>query len=185
MRERILQHAADLFMKQGYLGTSTRQIAKNLGITQPALYHHYKNKETLYAAVLTRFAQDIGSDFNSILDENLNAQESLLKMCSVLKEKHPINFGLMMNDLTSELSPEVTKDFYEIWQKNYYTPFCLVFDKMKDDIDPQYELEELTCHFLRVLSAYLSDNHHVFVNKPLHIETIIQIFIKGITKNHS
>lgn len=51
----IIAYATELFMTQGYLATSTRQIAKGLHITQPAIYHHFKNKEEIYVEVLTTF----------------------------------------------------------------------------------------------------------------------------------
>ena len=44
MRDMIIETASELFMKQGYLATSTRQIAKKLNITQPALYFHFKKQ---------------------------------------------------------------------------------------------------------------------------------------------
>lgn len=46
MYEEILDVAEELFMKQGYNDTSTRQIAKILGITQPNIYYHLKTKKT-------------------------------------------------------------------------------------------------------------------------------------------
>lgn len=45
MYEEILDVAEELFMKQGYNDTSTRQIAKILEITQPNIYYHSKIKK--------------------------------------------------------------------------------------------------------------------------------------------
>ena len=47
MRDQIIQVATDLFMEIGFTATSTRQIAQILNISQPALYHHFKNKDDL------------------------------------------------------------------------------------------------------------------------------------------
>jgi Transcriptional regulator len=44
----ILKVAADMFLSQGYQATSTRKIAQELNITQPNMYHYYKNKKVLY-----------------------------------------------------------------------------------------------------------------------------------------
>lgn len=52
LREAILDTATDLFMKNGYQGTTTREISKILSVTQPAIYHHFKTKEQLYIEVL-------------------------------------------------------------------------------------------------------------------------------------
>jgi len=44
----ILEVAAKDFLSQGYQATSTRKIANELHITQPNMYHYYKNKKVLY-----------------------------------------------------------------------------------------------------------------------------------------
>src|SRR5690349_3359337 len=43
----ILQAARQLFMAHGYRAVSTRQVAEAVGLTQPALYHHFATKEEL------------------------------------------------------------------------------------------------------------------------------------------
>ncbi len=55
-RERLLQTAVSLFASSGYRGVSMRDLAGAVGITPPALYNHFPNKEALYrAAVETAF----------------------------------------------------------------------------------------------------------------------------------
>lgn len=51
-RERILQEAARLFVAQGYRGLSMREIAAGVGVSKPAIYHHFADKEQLFVAVL-------------------------------------------------------------------------------------------------------------------------------------
>ncbi len=52
-QERLLDTAADLFAKQGYSGVSMRDIARAVGITQAAIYHHFEGKNALYIAAVT------------------------------------------------------------------------------------------------------------------------------------
>jgi TetR/AcrR family transcriptional regulator, cholesterol catabolism regulator len=46
-RERLREIALDLFWKNGYRSTSTRDIASSLGVKQASVYYHVKNKEEL------------------------------------------------------------------------------------------------------------------------------------------
>ncbi|BCD59344.1 MULTISPECIES: TetR/AcrR family transcriptional regulator [unclassified Nitratiruptor] len=48
----LLQIAAKHFSKFGYSGVSLDKIAREAGITKPAIYYHFKNKNELYEAVL-------------------------------------------------------------------------------------------------------------------------------------
>jgi len=54
IRDRILDNAAVLFAEFGYNATSVRDIAAALGITAPALYHHFRSKEDLFCATHAR-----------------------------------------------------------------------------------------------------------------------------------
>jgi AcrR family transcriptional regulator len=51
-RELILAAASLRFHQQGYARTSLDDIAKDLGVTAPALYRHFRSKDDLYTAVL-------------------------------------------------------------------------------------------------------------------------------------
>jgi len=51
-RDEILDAAARLFAKQGYEGTTTRQIAELVGIKQASLYYHFSDKSSIVLALL-------------------------------------------------------------------------------------------------------------------------------------
>lgn len=50
-RSAILQAAHDLFVEQGYHGTSMRQIANQAGIALGGLYNHFPSKEAVFEEV--------------------------------------------------------------------------------------------------------------------------------------
>ena len=51
-RDTILAAAGVRFHKRGYARTSLEDIAGDLGVTAPALYRHFRNKDDLYTATL-------------------------------------------------------------------------------------------------------------------------------------
>jgi AcrR family transcriptional regulator len=53
-RDAILDTSAKLFSQQGYTGVSIRDIAQACGMTNAALYYHFRNKEDLFLAMLQR-----------------------------------------------------------------------------------------------------------------------------------
>lgn len=60
-RDRVLKAAAECFNRKGYSGTSLKDVANMLGLTDPALYYYVKNKEELVYLCYLR-AADIGRD---------------------------------------------------------------------------------------------------------------------------
>jgi AcrR family transcriptional regulator len=51
-RERILEAAARSFAERGYDGTSTAGVAREAGVTQPLVHHHFGSKDGLWRAVM-------------------------------------------------------------------------------------------------------------------------------------
>ncbi len=51
-RERILACACELYLETGLPGFSMRKLARNVGVTAPALYRHYDGKEMVLADVV-------------------------------------------------------------------------------------------------------------------------------------
>ena len=52
-RERILYEASRLFAVMGYHATTTREIARAVGIRQPSLFHHFASKREIMQALLS------------------------------------------------------------------------------------------------------------------------------------
>jgi len=52
IRKRILVVSRKLFMEKGFRGTTTREIAREAGITLSNLYHYYSSKDDLFCHLL-------------------------------------------------------------------------------------------------------------------------------------
>jgi len=60
-REAILQAALRLFSRQGYRGTSIREIATAAGLSTGNVYHHFADKEALFTTLLDQYWTAIDS----------------------------------------------------------------------------------------------------------------------------
>ena len=68
-REQIITAAHDLFVGQGYHGTSMRQIAGRADVALGGLYNHFPSKEAVFEAVLERY-----HPYREVLPAMLEAQ---------------------------------------------------------------------------------------------------------------
>jgi AcrR family transcriptional regulator len=60
-RERILAVAIRSFSEQGYEGTTTAGIAREVGVTQPLVHHHFGSKEALWRAAMDELFGGVGA----------------------------------------------------------------------------------------------------------------------------
>lgn len=58
-KAKIIAVARQLFATRGYAGTSTEEILEEAQVSRGALYHHFENKEALFAAVMEAVEVDI------------------------------------------------------------------------------------------------------------------------------
>src|SRR5262245_36347164 len=53
-RDKILDAAEALFAKRGYAGIGLSEVAESVGLSKSSLFHHFRSKAQLYAAVAGR-----------------------------------------------------------------------------------------------------------------------------------
>lgn len=72
-KEKILKAALTLFIREGFHGTSTAKIAKEAGISNGTLFHHFKTKEDL----INRLYISIKEDYKKYLLGYMEPQETI------------------------------------------------------------------------------------------------------------
>lgn len=128
--EKILRIARDLFMELGYKAVSTRKIAEECGITQPTLYHHYKNKQELYAEVLKSQLFRARDDLHNIIEQHEEiAEKCIFELSLYILMTKPIAMGQMFSDIAHNLPEEHQKNLAKWWMECYLKPITGVFEK--------------------------------------------------------
>ena len=58
-RQRILEQARLLFMDRGFIDVSMREIADAAGLRKASIYHHFRDKEELFTAIVLEETIDL------------------------------------------------------------------------------------------------------------------------------
>ncbi len=138
-KDKILNTAIKLFAQKGYKATTMREIAKEVGIRQSAIYNHFKNKEALMQAIIEELKK---SDLINLFD-NQDPQQIYKKGKSLLRSisnkfklisydrKSDRLFLFMMQELFNN---EALRIFYneEYYQKNIKILSVIFFLMMQD-----------------------------------------------------
>lgn len=74
-RQAIVDEAVRLFSERGFRGTTTREIAASVGVTEPVLYQHFRTKGDLYGAIIESKAREGSQQTLAALEQYSNTSD--------------------------------------------------------------------------------------------------------------
>jgi len=170
----------ELFSKQGYAGSSIRQIARAVDITESAIYNHFTSKEEIFNAILSEFkSRTIGeivlSDdlLNDLMSPEKFLKNFALKLINHWNSRQERMFIrlVQIEQFTKIGSQELSVTDY----LNEFRSICkMIFSEMVKynaikKLDSQFLAEEFIAQlfFIRteLMSSDDSDNFNVVLKK--------------------
>ena len=79
-RAAVIDTACRVFSKGSYRGTTTAEIARESGVTEPVLYRHFESKRELYLACLDEAWRRVRATWTKAIDEEPDPAEWLTAM---------------------------------------------------------------------------------------------------------
>jgi AcrR family transcriptional regulator len=113
-KQKIIDTAAYLFHKKGYISTTLDDVSKKLGLSKAALYHYVSSKDELLSIIYTQTFNNIFMDTNKISNMDLPPDEKL----RLILHKHIKNIIIKSLPMFSVFFSEETqlpeKDYQKI-----------------------------------------------------------------------
>lgn len=183
MERSILEVAERLFLEKGFDGTSTTQIAKEVGCNQALVHYYFRTKENLFNTI---FEKKFSAFFQSVFDTANLSGLTFIEKIRYISESH---FDLLLQNpklprlILSELSvrPDSLK---ELKNKLHIIPEKLIA-MMQAEL--QQEIKAGTVRnvdFIDIIIALVSLNVALFTLLPVagklldFDQTIIESLIK-------
>ncbi len=123
-REFIILAAIDVINECGISSFSTKEVSKRVGISEPAIFKHFKTKVDLLNAVIERFSHYDCDVIHSLRSKKLNAIESMILFINTYAtyyENYPAITELTQSFEEFRRDPNFTDKIQEILQtrKNF------------------------------------------------------------------
>ncbi|MDX2179514.1 MAG: TetR/AcrR family transcriptional regulator [Bryobacteraceae bacterium] len=188
-RETILDTAIQLFSDRGFQGTTTRELAAAVGVTEPVLYQHFPAKSDLYSAIIERKIEQTGGLHNR-LRELCEAQSSdsefFLGIANLILEWHqdPTFIRLMLRSGLD--GHELSRIFFERMSCDYLDTIAASIERrIAAGTLRQVEPSVAAYAFASMIGHYCLDKL-LFPYKDLAgddgVETMVDIFLGGLKK---
>jgi AcrR family transcriptional regulator len=127
-RTKILQAAQKLFARNGYDGTTTRDLAQNAGVAEGTLFRHFTNKKAILIELATDGWVEILTDLLTELSEmssyqavaqvmrrrmlNISHNADLMKICFFEAQFHPELREHIQSEVIAKMT-DVAEAFFE------------------------------------------------------------------------
>jgi AcrR family transcriptional regulator len=189
-KEKILESALRLFSQKGYLGTATREIARDAGVAEVTVFRHFSTKERLLEEVFQKYS--FLPDLKNILPEvsNLDYREAL----SIIVKSFLNSLFLrkeMIKIIKSEIFtyPEPVIAFYQTFLDELYKTLASYFENMQRkghlrEFDPKLGARAL----LGMIFSFFEVEECILNKEGSQkdydrvIKEFIEIFIRGTQK---
>ncbi len=79
-QNQIIEESIKLIHTQGIQGMTIKNISVAIGLTEAAIYRHFKSKDEILSTILDDFRKNLETEAKSILESNVTALEALKTM---------------------------------------------------------------------------------------------------------
>lgn len=185
--DKILNASIVLFSQKGYNAVTTKEIAKEAGVSEMTLFRHFENKHNLFEKAFERFVftPEFKALFNH-LDGDL--ETDLIKICTsyqdTLYKNQKIILMILKNDAL-DLESDIDLPLYK-FPNELKKLLIYYFETMRDKGVIQKDPEALAISFLAtnfgLFMTYLMMNKLIYkMDIKTCISNFVNIFVKGIT----
>ena len=110
-KTQLLDTAATVFAGMGYHGTTTAELAKAAGVSEPIIYRHFKSKKGLFIELIERTGQDTLGVWKKNLVDLTDPAERLRKLLAsnpMVEAKAQVRYRVIVQAMTETQDPEIT-----------------------------------------------------------------------------
>lgn len=108
VKERILQHAWQVFVRRGVRTVTMDEIARDLGMSKKTLYQHFANKAAIVMEVSQMQCSKEEQEIDQVAEGATDAIDELLRVMSWVSK--------MLTSIAPNLIPELQKYYPEAWE---------------------------------------------------------------------
>lgn len=183
-RTAIMKTATKLFLNKGFGETSTRDIAKEIGITQPALYHHFNDKEVLFLDVMTAHGSKVRQEVNRVMREtDQKGEDRLWELAKTLLRLHPKDIYEQWQSAGELLTQSSRRKLNVIFMIDYIEPVSEFFKQPDVKVRPDVLPKEAAELFIASLSPMFNSFQKIggrSITEEQRDRIVLDVFMSGL-----
>jgi AcrR family transcriptional regulator len=186
-KEKILDAGLSLFSKKGYLGATTKEIAKKARVAELTLFRHFSSKERLFEEAIKRrsFLPALKGLLPELKDlaykdalieianrylERLSERRDLIKIMHSEIHLYPVKVREIQQKFVGEIVGTLASYFRGLQER-----------RMLNDFDPELGARAFLSMFFSYFTSqeFVADKKQRFSDKDEVVGEFVKIFVSG------
>jgi len=184
-KKKILEAAADLFIKNGFEGVSISQIAKKAEINQSLIYHYFQSKEELWKSVKRSYVDAYVTKEKCNFDLNKGLKHLIKQLVYSRFEFYEQNPDIVRMMSWQRLESEENKlagdTFFspEKW-KELFMNF-----QLKREIKKEIDLDMMILFIMSLVAGALKEDYKEILRDPKKKSVYLDLIISSCMRSFS
>lgn len=185
-RDLILAEATRLFAAEGYVGLSMRQLAEQVGVSKAGLYYYFKDKESLFLAILTDNLLEIEKIINRVRSEDAPVQEKIRRIFTGIFARSPEQQAIirLASQEAGRLNPEARQAFRQLYHQKFTAQIQAI---LQEGIDAgalrELDARRATWILLGMMYPYFYPSHRREMGDPqVALDLMLTIYFEGANR---
>lgn len=152
-REQIINEAIKIIHEEGYSAFSIRELSGRVGISEPAIYRHFENKEAIILGILDKM-KNLGIYIEEKLHSIPDAKERIIHFILFhyeFLEKNPEMTSVLFSDEIFDHNPVLEKKFNEMIGQRWDILNVLIDNLKAGGVGIDQDTEDLSLILLGLL----------------------------------
>jgi AcrR family transcriptional regulator len=115
-KAQLLDSAAKVFAVRGYSGTTTAELARAAGVSEPIIYRHFKSKKDLFIALVRSAGEDTITAWEQGLQGLTNPAERIMRLIRsnpMVTLKGHLRYRVIVQAMSEVEDPDIRKAIHE------------------------------------------------------------------------
>ncbi len=162
-RNYIIETAAPVFNKNGYVGTSLSDILEQTTLTKGALYHHFANKDDLALAALEYNLRIVSERIFKAVQNKTDSCDKLVVFAEAFRRNYDlmrqmggcpvVNAAVDSDDGNEQIKSRVC-GFIRMWKKSINE--IIERGKSANEIKPDVNAERFSMNFISLIEGSIA-----------------------------
>ena len=179
-KKKIITAALDVAAEQGWDAVTLDAIAQNIGVTKPALYSYFKNREALLREVTLEVVRNILTGLETTLAHDDDIHRIILNLARLIFEQQRSNANIFFQlPIRLRQDPKNREEFTRIFNNGrLIIRDCLARVKSQGKLSQRIDPDAATCTIIAMTMGLLTSSDFL----EMDVDTAKMIWIDAVQR---